>query len=679
MKDIRFSHLQVHTEFVWDGISSVDELLSEASRLGQSAIAFTDFSTLTAIGRLHLAARRHPEVKPIAGLELMVNTDGRDLSSIVLLARNQEGFRNLIQLSSEANTTGIRKSGIPVLGRSSLEQHSEGLIAISSVSGEIQSRLMKRQHQGADEAADYYKSLFNDDFYFAVQPSIKNDDIRQQLNKDLFLLAKEHDVKVIATNDVYFAKKEDHDAFKVAFSMMPTSGKDCDDDAAEKYLKSTEQMLELFPGHPEVVSNTQEIVDKVERYDFLLSAGPMESSNFEKLRERAFEGLKIIGKEQDDRYVNRICDELSLVCARGCSAVFLAVADMIAELDIDGHLHCAPGFGNTCSFLLNYLLGITSHDPLACGLYSENFLNRFTPKAQPNFSLRLSGPAARAAYRLLTHSLGEGCVAFCPDIRRPSHRQSVLDVYKHYGIDLSSARKVAESIPDNFLGRSSLMPYVDLSCPDFKETRDMARLYQTSGPVEKEAFQMADRLAGVAQGLTAGTSCILMGGEPLGSSIPVMLASDADGREWLTCQYENPVLPVASITIVDEGAAAAMLASSLRNGVERADASCPWFRLLSETDLCLAYDEQIQLLATEVAGFSAEDAYRLKRAATKLIISELEAIKPRFIKGCTEKGHAPHSAMALWELITLGGVCTIPKGVALCDPVFRGKWWEGKE
>ena len=257
------------------------------------ALALTDHGNMFGIKDFHETCKKNG-IKPILGVETYVASRGiqykdknekedRSGDHLILLAKNMKGYRNLLKLVTIANTEGFYYK--PRIDKELLEKYSEGLIVSTAcLGGEVPQLIMKGDLGGVNEAINWYKTIFGEDFYLEVQrhpaanPELRQDVYEKQVivNQELVRLAKQHDIKLIATNDVHFVNQEDADAHDLLICL--NTGKDLDDATRmrytkEEWLKSTEEMNQLFADLPDVLTNTQEIADKVEFFE--LNAKPI--------------------------------------------------------------------------------------------------------------------------------------------------------------------------------------------------------------------------------------------------------------------------------------------------------------------------------------------------------------------------------------------------------------------
>ena len=282
-----FAHLHVHTQYsILDGQSSISGLFKRAEELGMPALAITDHGNMYGVKEFFKYAKKFPSVKPIIGCEIYVtrgydhklkDTSHKGYYHLILLAKNYNGYKNLVKIVSIGHTEGMYY-GKPRVMHEVIEKYHEDLICSSAcLAGEIPRNIISGDMKAVDDAIEWHKRVFGEDYYLEVMlhktevPGQSQEVYEHQTicNEAIFKLAQKHNVKVIATNDVHFVNKEDgpvHDRL-----ICLTTNAYIDDPTRmrytqQEYLKSEEEMISLFPDHPEVLSNTLEIVDKVESY-----------------------------------------------------------------------------------------------------------------------------------------------------------------------------------------------------------------------------------------------------------------------------------------------------------------------------------------------------------------------------------------------------------------------------
>ncbi len=282
-----FVHLHVHTQYsILDGLSSTSKLFDRADALGMPALAITDHGNLYGVKEFLKVAGKHPNVKPIIGCEVYVtrhydhklkDNEHRRYYHLILLAKNYEGYKNLMKIVSTGHIEG-KYYDKPRVSHEILAKYHENLICCSAcLAGEIPQDIVARDMAAAREAIQWHKDLFGEDYYLEVQlhktevPGVSLEVYDHQLisNAGIFQLAKEMGVKVVATNDVHFVYKVDGPAQDSLICLTSTSYIEDPDRiryTQQEYLKSEEEMAALFPDHPEVLSNTLEVAGKIEKF-----------------------------------------------------------------------------------------------------------------------------------------------------------------------------------------------------------------------------------------------------------------------------------------------------------------------------------------------------------------------------------------------------------------------------
>ncbi len=284
-----FVHLHVHsTHSPLDGYSPVEDYFKRAEELGMPGLAITDHGVISAIPEIFESAKKHPTVKPVVGCEFYLTDhfDHRSKGStknkcfhLILLAKNETGFRNLCTLCSISRNEGMFINR-PRISHTLLEKYHEGLICTSAcIGGEIQQYYLNDNESRAIGAITWYKKVFGDDFYFEVSshlsdiPGFDNDVFEKQelCNAYLFKMAKIHNIEVIATNDVHFLSREDGPSQDAAMCRKMNFG--IEDSkrirfTQQEYFKSEEEILSIFRGHEPAIENTVKLLDTVEQYDY---------------------------------------------------------------------------------------------------------------------------------------------------------------------------------------------------------------------------------------------------------------------------------------------------------------------------------------------------------------------------------------------------------------------------
>ncbi|MBE6985405.1 MAG: DNA polymerase III subunit alpha [Ruminococcaceae bacterium] len=384
-----FVHLHVHTEYsLLDGACRIGQLVQRVKELGQTAVAITDHGVMYGVIDFYRAAKAQG-IKPIIGCEVYVaprsmsdRVHGTDDEArhLVLLCENEIGYKNLSYMVSKGFLEGFYHR--PRIDMELLRQHSEGLIALSAcLAGEIPKKLRMNDYEGAKKHALEMAEIFGQGNYFL---ELQDHGIVEQadVNREILRLSKETGLPVVATNDAHYIKREDSATQDVL--MCVQMGKTIDDvnrmrfETQEFYIKSEEEMRELFPNLPEALENTQKIADRCQMDftfgtyhlpEFQYPYGHDAWSWFTKLCNDGY-----AKRYADDSYRERLEYEMSMIRKMGYVDYFLIVADFVDYAKKQG-IPVGPGRGSAAGAIVSYCLGITDLDPMKYSLYFERFLN----------------------------------------------------------------------------------------------------------------------------------------------------------------------------------------------------------------------------------------------------------------------------------------------------------------
>lgn len=391
-----FVHLHLHTEYsLLDGACKIDNLIGYCKKNGIDTVCITDHGNM--YGTLQLAEKAYQAgIKYIIGCEFYMTADMHDKSSntaehLILLAKNKEGYKNLVQLDSMAFVDGFYYK--PKIDYKALKEHSEGVICLSAcIAGGIPRRLLSGDYEGAKKLALELKDMFGDDFYIEIQ----NHGIEEERRvlPLLLKLADDIGVEIVATNDVHYLEKEDAEMQDVLMCIQMK--KQLDDPKRMKfstnefYFKTGDEMAALFPNLPQAIKNTRAIADKVTEPAFNLDKKgypikdktlipeytPQDGSTAEEyLRKLSAEGLKKrYGDKLSQRELDREKYELDIICGMGYADYYLVVWDFINWSKEHG-IPVGPGRGSGVSSIVAYSIGITDVEPLQYDLLFERFLN----------------------------------------------------------------------------------------------------------------------------------------------------------------------------------------------------------------------------------------------------------------------------------------------------------------
>ena len=456
----RFTHLHLHTPYsLLDGFTKIPDLMKRCKELGMDSVAVTDHGVMFGVVDFYKEAKKH-EIKPIIGCEVYVSRRSRfdkeniDKKSyhLVLLAENQIGYQNLIKLSSLGFTEGYYYK--PRVDYDLLKNHSEGIIALSAcLAGEVQQRLLEGNYESAKEAAMALRDAFGEDSFFL---EVQDHDLPEQARVNLFLqkLSKDTGIPMVATNDVHYVSRDDNKIHEILMCIQ--TGKTLKDEhrmefqTEEFYLKSPDEMYELFRGFEGAIENTQIIAERCQvDFDFDKTHLPsfMEDADeaFLLLKRLCYEGLNrkypSITKEIEDR----LEFELSVIQRMGYVDYFLIVWDFI-DFAKKNNIMVGPGRGSAAGSIVSYTLDITDVDPIAYNLLFERFLN---PEriSLPDVDIDFCYEKREMVIDYVKEKYGEDHVAQIITFGTLGARAAIRDVGRVLDIGYQEVDKVAKEIP----------------------------------------------------------------------------------------------------------------------------------------------------------------------------------------------------------------------------------------
>jgi len=457
-----FVHLHVHTEYsLLDGAGKVESLVAKAKESGMEAVAITDHGVMYGVVDFYKKAKKYG-IKPIIGCEVYVASrtmKDRDpkLDSgqyhLVLLAKNEEGYSNLIKLVSMGFTEGFYYK--PRVDMEVLRKYSEGLVALSAcLAGVIPGHIMKGNYEAAKNAALTYNEIFGEgNFYLELQ----DHGIKEQalVNQEVIRLSKETGIPLVATNDVHYVKKEDSVAQDILLCIQ--TGKTVEDEGRLKfngqefYLKTADEMYDLFKYIPEALSNTAKIADKC-NVDFNFGQVYLPAFDVPEgytsdtyIRKLCYDGLAEKYCKITDELKDRAEYELSVITKMGYSDYYLIVWDYV-KFAKDNGIMVGPGRGSGAGSLVAYCIGITNIDPIKYNLIFERFLN---PEriSMPDFDVDFCYERRQEVIDYVIRKYGKDRVAQIITFGTMAARGAIRDVGRVLNIPYAQVDLIAKKIP----------------------------------------------------------------------------------------------------------------------------------------------------------------------------------------------------------------------------------------
>ena len=544
------SFVHVHTHSVYsllDGAARVERLVEQALEYEMPALALTDHGYMCGAVDFYRRARK-AGVKPIIGCEVYFTPNSRlkrdgkpELYHLLLLAKNNEGLRNLMALVSSAAVEGFYYK--PQVDMELLERHSEGLVGTSAcMSGVISKSIELGNPEQAREWARRYASVFGPgDFYLEIQDqgiTGENGVTQSQLCAEIASIGEEIGLPLVATNDIHYLTRED--AKTQDLLLCIGTGKNLDDtrrmrfSCDEFFMKSPQQMAEVMSAYPEALANTLEIAEKCSiemTFDELhlpVFAVPELHTQESYLRERCIEGLRRrYGDPVPDEPMQRLDYELGIINEKGYAPYFLIVADFVAWAKENG-IRVGPGRGSAAGSIIAYSLGITALDPIANGLLFERFLNPERTE-MPDIDIDFDDARRSEVIDYVRKQYGDDHVAQIITFGTMKARQAVRDAGRVLGYPYGVPDRISKMIVDDLKAtiHSSMAQNAE-----FKED------YEANGDT-KRIVDAACSLEGIVRGEGVHAAGVVICPEPVAEYVPVKY--DTKGGAVIT-QWDGPTV-----------------------------------------------------------------------------------------------------------------------------------------
>ncbi|HVB24339.1 MAG TPA: DNA polymerase III subunit alpha [Ktedonobacteraceae bacterium] len=544
-----FAHLHVHTEYsLLDGFSRTKKLVQQAKALGMSHLAITDHGAMYGAIEFYKACKAGG-INPIIGIEAYLTEDMQDHSKrfsddyhhLLLLAKNNTGYYNLLKLTTIANTQGYHLR--PRIDKKVLAQYAAGLIVTSTcLSGEIPKMLLKEQVDEAYKTARWYQDVFGpENFYLEIQEHHGIFDEGQpspqgQLNQLLYRMHKDLHIPMVVTNDLHYV--DAHDAGSHDVLLCVQTGKQLDSpkrmkfDSHEYYLKSPDEMASLFPDLPDALLNSVRIAEqcsvdplahKAQLPNFTIP--PQYASQRDYLKDLCLEGVKERFGEMNEAIDRQLDYEIDMIAQKGFVPYFLIEWDFVNYARSHG-IRCSAR-GSAAGSLMAYTLGITNVDPIRYQLPFERFFN--TERADmPDIDMDFPDDRREEVIEYVAHKYGEDCVGQMVTFNTMAAKASVKDV----------ARVMArQDIGDRITRLIPTGPKVTLQ-GSLDSVKELSDLYRES----KEAQELLDqalKLEGSVRTTGVHAAGVIVANEPLEHFVPLQLRDTKDPKKGRITQFEQ--------------------------------------------------------------------------------------------------------------------------------------------
>ena len=632
-----FIHLHVHTYYsILDGQSPVQKLVDKAVANGMRGMAITDHGNMFGVKELFnycnkingkLKDEGKEPFKPIFGCEMYVahrrkcdrEKERGDMGGyhLIVLAKNYNGYKNLIKLVSRAWVDGYYMR--PRTDREDLERYHEDLIVCSAcIAGEVPAKILKGDIKGAREAIEWYKRVFGDDYYLELQRHEVKDPhqranretfpLQQRANKELIELSKEYGIKLVCTNDCHFVDQDNAEAHDHLLCLA--TGKDLDDPnrmlySKQEWFKTREEMNEIFADVPEALSNTLEILDKVETYSIdhapimPFFPIPAEFGSEEETRKRitpeelfrefttdengneimsheeaekkikklggldklyrikfeadylaklAYDGAKkLYGDPLPDEVYERVKFELHIMKTMGFPGYFLIVQDFINSARDELGVMVGPGRGSAAGSVVAYCLGITKIDPIKYDLLFERFLNP-DRISLPDIDTDFDDDGRGKVLEWVEDKYGHDKVAHIITYGTMATKNSIKDVARVEKLPLDISNRLCKAIPDKLPdGLKMNLPNAIKCVPELREAEASAN------PQMANTIKYAKMLEGTVRGTGIHACGTIICRDAISDWVPVSTAEDKSdpGHKLLATQYDGHVIEETGLIKMD--------------------------------------------------------------------------------------------------------------------------------
>lgn len=532
-----FVHLHVHTEYsLLDGANKIDPLIEQAKNLGMPALSITDHGVMYGCIEFYKKALT-AGIKPIIGCEIYLASRthldkdiklDKNSAHLTLLVKDEVGYKNLVRLVTVAATKGFYFR--PRVDIELIKKYSEGLLCLSGcLFGPLNKLILNDQYEEAIEKAKVLQEIYGDDFYLEIQDQ-GLDNQKESIQK-LIEIGKLLNIKCVATNDVHYLTKDDAIIQDVLIALQTGKSLNSKDrlkfSSSEFYLKSPEEMSDLFSFFPEAISNTVEVAEKC-NLELCLGQNilpefsvPEGITTEDYLNNLTWEGIKRHYPAMSDEVTERVNYELGVIKKMGFSSYFLIVADLIAFAR-ENDIKVGPGRGSAAGSIVAYALGITNIDPLKFQLLFERFLNP-DRISMPDIDIDFCIDRRQEVIDYTKNKYGEDRVAQIITFNKMAARLAIRDVGRVLEIPLNEVDKIAKLIP---FGES-----IPTSLAVIKELK---QLYDTRDNI-KNLLDIGIKLEGITRHAGVHAAGVVIAKDPLIESVPTQ---EKDGQR-VTMYYKD--------------------------------------------------------------------------------------------------------------------------------------------
>ena len=540
-----FVHLHIHSEFsLLDGANRIKDLPVRAKELGMDAMAITDHGVMYGVIDFYKACKKEG-IKPIIGCEMYVAPRSRfdkepefdkKYNHLILLAKNNEGYKNLSKLVSLGFVDGYYYK--PRIDLEILEKYHEGIICLSAcLAGAVSQAILNGNMEKAEEIALWHKNVFKDDYYIEIQ----NNGIQEQVmvNQKLVQIARKLDIPLVATNDAHYLKKED--AYNHEVLLCIQTGKRMSDedrmkfDTEELYVKSPEEMSEYFSAFPNAIENTVKIAEKCNvEFEFGHTILPNYDvpkefeTHYDYMKKLCDDGLKErYGENLSQEIQDRAEYELGIIKKMGYVDYYLIVWDFINYAK-QNDIPVGPGRGSGAGSILAYAMGITDIDPIKYGLIFERFLN---PErvSMPDFDVDFCYERREKVIDYVSQKYGHDHVSQIITFGTMSARMVIRDVARVLDVPYADADKLAKMIPNEL--------HITIK-KALEQNKELGTLYDTDTEIHK-LLDIAMALEGMPRQASTHACGIVITKDPVDTYVPLYVRDNQISTQFIMTTLEE--------------------------------------------------------------------------------------------------------------------------------------------
>ena len=665
-----FVHLHIHSEFsLLDGANRIKDLPVRAKELGMNAMAITDHGVMYGVIDFYKACKKEG-IKPIIGCEVYVAVRSRfdkepgvdnRYYHLILLAKNNQGYKNLSKLVSIGFTEGYYYK--PRIDLEVLEKYHEGLICLSAcLAGAVNQALLNGQNEKAEEIALWHKKVFGEDYYIEIQ----NNGIQEQVlaNQKLVQLARKLDIPLVATNDAHYLKKED--AYNHEVLLCIQTGKRMSDEdrmrfeTDELYVKSPEEMSTYFSAFPDAIENTVKIAEKCNvEFEFghtilpNYDVPPEFESHYDFFKKLCEDGIKNrYGEQPSQEILDRAEYELSVIQRMGYVDYFLIVWDFIHYAKTH-NIPVGPGRGSGAGSIIAYAIEITDIDPMKYGLLFERFLN---PEriSMPDFDVDFCYEHRQDVIDYVSRKYGHDHVSQIITFGTMSARMVIRDVARVLDFPYAEADKLAKMIPNE------LHITIKKALEQNKELND---LYESDESVHK-LLEIAMGLEGMPRQASTHACGVVITKDPVDTYVPLYVRDNQISTQYIMTTLEElgllkmDFLGLRTLTVIQDTIDLVKINRGIDVEFDKEMSDPKVYKLWQDGNTCGIFQFESQGMTNFMKELKPDCLEDLIAGVSLYRPGPMDQI-PRYIRGKQNPGHNEYTHPSLEPILNVTYGCMV--------------------